>query len=204
MNNFKLTKETLPIFASLCGNNEFKITDFSKDFQDHFYSILKDENNNRTDTDFIIYDYYRNIVNFILNIYDKIKERNELKETKYIYKANKLSPLQEVMNKEITKNIFNDHLKKFYISIQRKFRNNLDKAVKEYNSIFYNDSNISNETETVNSKESSIKSIINKNEGDSFFCSNDFIKNRVFSLDEQILESYYRADYNVELLNGKN
>ncbi|ORY19653.1 hypothetical protein LY90DRAFT_677090 [Neocallimastix californiae] len=235
INHFNLTKDTLPIFASLCGNDKLKITEFSRDFQNHFYSILKDENNNNNRMDSgSMYDYYRNIVNFISNIYDTIqmekndKNENELELHEYVYEENKLSPLQKMMNEKIVKNIFNDHLKKFYISVQRKFSKALNKSVIEYNKIFYEEPNnmnsfnktnnenknkspteneteieteIETETKTKNPKELAIKAIIDKNEGDSFFCTNEFIKNRVFSLDEQVLESYYASDYNIKLLN---
>jgi len=183
-----------------------------------------------------MYDYYRNIVNFISNIYDTIqmekndKNENELELHEYVYEENKLSPLQKMMNEKIVKNIFNDHLKKFYISVQRKFSKALNKSVIEYNKIFYEEPNnmnsfnktnnenknkspteneteieteIETETKTKNPKELAIKAIIDKNEGDSFFCTNEFIKNRVFSLDEQVLESYYASDYNIKLLNSK-
>jgi len=200
-----LTKDTLPIFASLCGNDKFKINDFPESLQEKLYKTIR--NTVHDDTNSITYNYYRSIVNFILNIYDTIENKNDLKK-EYDYEKNKLSPLQERINYEIVKKFCN--IKDIYIKTKFRFRDSLARSVMEYNSVFYDESSndqdlLKKRKEKPTQRESTIESVIKKYEGDFFFNLNlnEFLKNKILSLDEQILENFYTTDYNIKLLNSK-
>ncbi|ORX48432.1 PIN domain-like protein [Piromyces finnis] len=77
--NLKLTYDMLPIFASLCGNDYFKIDNYPR-LKQHF----KNYRNVRKNTNSIQYPIYKHIVNFILDNATQTKRpRNQTFTSRY-------------------------------------------------------------------------------------------------------------------------
>ncbi|OUM68409.1 hypothetical protein PIROE2DRAFT_58076 [Piromyces sp. E2] len=78
LSHFSLTYDTLPIFASLCGNDYLKIDNYPRLKQ--YFKYYK---GNRRGTNSIQFFIYKNIVNFILDVKDRIKGMEKSTLTEY-------------------------------------------------------------------------------------------------------------------------
>jgi len=110
--HLNITKEMLPYFASLCGNdyiNMMEFPEFSNQLST-YESMNKHDNNNITNSKF------KNIIEFLLDINDAINNDNEKDK-------------QELFIEELLKR----KAKETDPELDQKFKNNILHSVKEYN-----------------------------------------------------------------------
>jgi len=114
-NHLNITKELLPYFASLCGNdylimNEFP--EFSKQLNS-YKSVINRDNNHITN------DNFKNIIDFLLDINDTIIDKNHNNEKEK----------QELFIEELLKR----KAKETDPELEQHFKNSIIYSINEYN-----------------------------------------------------------------------
>ncbi|ORX48430.1 hypothetical protein BCR36DRAFT_371281 [Piromyces finnis] len=186
-----MDKEIMPICGTLCGNDsiiiynnikkhikEFKTTEKFEKLE--FISVEYEEGKK---------DYVRKIIIFVLCMIKQAKSNN-ISNPKYsrVGECKDLTELQ----KEVIKQLF-EEIKKWFNNKKQwnKFQIEFVNSVREY-------------IKTSNIEDCDIKknkAIIKKYKGNSFYCDNKNIINKISFLDEQILDNYYSGNINNKILN---
>ena len=127
---FSLKEDTLPIFATLCGNDYLKIENYNK--LKSFFKFYSRSHRSRESTQSIEYFIYKNIVNFILDMKD-------ISNSRRLNNHEGITPLQE----SIIENICNTIPREGDPRLDNGFKNILIESVKQYNinNDFINDEN---------------------------------------------------------------
>ena len=127
---FSLKEDTLPIFATLCGNDYLKIENYNQ--LKSFFKFYSRYHRSRESTQSIEYFIYKNIVNFILDMKD-------ISNSRRLNNHEGITPLQE----SIIENICNKIPREGDPRLDNGFKNILIESVKQYNinNDFINDEN---------------------------------------------------------------
>ena len=127
---FSLKEDTLPIFATLCGNDYLKIENYNQ--LKSFFKFYSRSHRSRESTQSIEYFIYKNIVNFILDMKD-------ISNSRRLNNHEGITPLQE----SIIENICNKIPREGDPRLDNGFKNILIESVKQYNinNDFINDEN---------------------------------------------------------------
>ena len=127
---FSLKEDTLPIFATLCGNDYLKIENYNQ--LKSFFKFYSRSHRSRESTQSIEYFIYKNIVNFILDMKD-------ISNSRRLNNHEGITPLQE----SIIENICNTIPREGDPRLDNEFKNILIESVKQYNinNDFINDEN---------------------------------------------------------------
>ncbi|OUM66216.1 hypothetical protein PIROE2DRAFT_6658 [Piromyces sp. E2] len=122
MKHFCMTKETFPIFATLCSNDYLIIEKFPK-----FLNQINNYPVERDITTHIQNEYFKKVANFILDIYDDLKINKNLNDNEESIQLKQSLIIEEIMKRKEKEDEGGEN--------DQKFKNNLIDSVHEYNLI---------------------------------------------------------------------
>jgi len=177
LNYFHLTDETLPIFATLCGNDYLIIENYPE--MKEFIMYYNRNHRPRYFTNSFKYFIYKNIINFILDMKSFPNYNTNCNES---ITSEGITPLQKTIIENICANVPQK------IGTNEYFKNSLIESVKQYNipTIAMNSNN-------------------NNNKNDIYNNINDLsLKTRFKEISSDILKSYKSGHFYYRLLKGKH
>jgi len=170
--HFSLTMDTLPLFATLCGNDYFKVENYPK-LKQH----LRYRKYSRRQTDSINFFIYKNIVNFILDMMDRIRK------TEIPTILNEYDDLTDQQKLIIEKMIYYKPMES-NADIDLNFKTTLINTVRQYK--------LSSKNNSINEE---LKICVGNYE--------ESLKPKILSLNKDLLNSYYSGSLYSQLMDGK-
>ncbi|KAL6635521.1 PIN domain-like protein [Neocallimastix sp. 'constans'] len=114
-----IPKETLPIFATLCGNDYLSLMKYKK-----FSNQLSEYECHHEAAEKINVEHYKKIVNLILDLWKAVEER---------FKSSKTPPKKDKLQELLIKELFNRKEKENNNYLEKECQNRIMDSINEYN-----------------------------------------------------------------------